>query len=63
MSLYDFEKAVELNKQDYPFSSLIMAAIIKADSFNSLRLKQIFPELWEESFGRYNSPGGKLPGE
>lgn len=48
---------------DPPFSSIIMAAFRKADSDNIERLKLAFPEIWQEFWARYNSPGGYLGGE
>ena len=47
----------------HPVSSLIMAAIIKADTDNTERLKAAFPELWQETFERYNNPGGRTNAE
>lgn len=46
-----------------PFYGLIMAAMRRADSANLWRLKQAWPEVWEELQARYDSPGGLLEGE
>ena len=51
----------ELGKNDPPFYALIMAAIRKADTGNTERLKACWPEVWEEMCKRYHAPGGILP--
>ena len=63
MSLYDYNQSLEMKDKDFSFSALIMAAIRKADSFNTEKLKNCWPELWDEMFKRYNAPGGVLVGE
>ena len=63
MSLYDYEKSKEISKDDPPFATLIMSAIRKADTINSMRLKAVFPEIYDELQERYDSPGGLLNGE
>ena len=60
MSRYDYEISKDI---DYPFYALIMAAMRKADSFNIVRLKTVYPKVWEELQARYDAPGGILPGE
>ena len=47
--------------QDYPFYSLIMAAMRQADTDNLYALERAFPEVWRELKYRYNSPGGVHP--
>lgn len=63
MSLYEYETALQLNLRhiDIPFYSLIMAAIIRADSNNIEVLKCAFPEIYDEVLLRYH--GGLLDGE
>ena len=60
MSLYDYKKSQEIWKSNYPFESIIMAAMRQADSINLENLKNSFPEIYEEFYKRYNSPGGIL---
>lgn len=60
MSYYDY---VMSKKVDAPFYSLIMAAMIRANTNNQARLRLVFPEVWDELQARYNAPGGKLEGE
>lgn len=61
MSLYDYKKAIELhNNESVSFYSLIMAAILRADSNNSVLLRQAFPDTFDEVHKRYWSPGGEL---
>lgn len=63
MSLYSYNVSKELMVGDPPFSSLIMAAMRKADSNNIAKLKSIFPEIWEELEERYWTPGGLIASE
>ena len=63
MSLYSYQKSKEISAKGYPFDSLIMAAFRKSDTNNTEKLKQAFPEIWEEIYTRYNAPGGLLAGE
>ncbi len=63
MSHYDYEKSKEISVKDPPFASLIMAAIRKADTENSFKLKNAFPDIFSELQKRYWSPGGLLPEE
>ena len=61
MSLYDYEMSRNIEMQEYPFYGLIMAAMRQADNGNVEKLKAAFPDVWEELYGRYRSPGGVLP--
>lgn len=63
MSLYDYLRGIEIYKEDNPFYALIMAAMLKADSRNIFKLRQMFPETWQELSDRYKRPGGRLEGE
>lgn len=63
MSQYDYHAARELLVTDVPFYALIMAAMRKADTINTERLRSAFPETWAELEARYNAPGACLPGE
>lgn len=63
MSFYDFHRANELNKRDEPFYGLIMAAMLRADTDNLLKLRHLFPEVHQELDMRYHAPGGFLPEE
>jgi len=61
MSLYDYKKSIELHHDEsVSFYSLIMAAILRADSRNSILLRQAFPDTFDEVHKRYWSPGGEL---
>ncbi|OIN80761.1 hypothetical protein [Mycobacterium malmoense] len=60
MSLFDYAESRRLLLEDPPFYALIMAAIAKADTLNSMRLRTAFPEVWAEVNARYNAPGGVL---
>ena len=63
MSYYDYRAALEMSKEDPPFYALIMAAMLKADTENTARLKAMWPETWSELDARYHAPGGVLPSE
>lgn len=63
MSLHSYQVSLELMKNDPPFSALIMAAMRKADSNNIIKLKLVFPEIWEELDERYWTPGGLIASE
>ena len=61
MSLYDYEVGRKIAIQDYPFYALIQAAMRQADTDNLQRLKQAWPQVWQELEARYHAPGGVLP--
>lgn len=63
MSRFDYDVSREIAKNDYPFTSLIMAAMRKADSINTAKLAAAFPEIYDEVRARYNAPGGMLESE
>ena len=58
MSLHSYERSRELAARDEPFSAYIMAAMRKADTGNSRRLRAAFPEIDQELYERYWCPGG-----
>ena len=63
MSLYDYKAAEEMRLKDPPFYALIMAAMVRADSNNIVKLQDAFPEVWRELEQRYHAPGGVLAGD
>lgn len=63
MSLYDFERARELVRSDPPFCALVMAAMMRAGTFNTALLQAAYPGVWAEINARYTAPGGLLEGE
>lgn len=63
MSYHEYLAAKEILAADPPFYALLMAAIHKADTDNSEKLKEAWPELWLETYQRYNAPGGLFPHE
>jgi len=63
MSLYDYRQSEKLSIIDPSFAALIMAAMRKADSDNTEKLKMCWPEIYQELFNRYRAPGGLLEGE
>ncbi len=63
MSYHEYLAAKKLLEQDPPFYALLMAAMHGADTGNTEKLKSAWPELWAETYQRYNAPGGLLDGE
>ena len=63
MSYFDYRVCLDVTARDYPFYSLIMAAMMRADTRNIELLKQAFPATWAELDARYHAPGGRLDGE
>jgi hypothetical protein len=61
MSLHEYQSSLELFHKDTPFYVLIMAAMLKADSKNEMKLRAMWPHVWEELQKRYHAPGGLLP--
>lgn len=63
MSYADYQFSKTITMEDYPFYSLIMAAMRQADTDNLDKLKWAWPAVWDELNGRYNARGGLLPDE
>ena len=63
MSYYDYFESQKISAKDPPFASLIMSAIRKADSKNTIILENAFPKIFNELKIRYWAPGGLLPDE
>ena len=63
MSRHDYIESRVIAQQDHGFYALIMAAMRKADTVNSVRLRDAFPDTWTELEHRYNAPLGMLEGE
>lgn len=61
MSYHEYQASKELDRA--PFYALIMAAMRGADSFNEIKLRAAWPEVWDELYARYHAPGGVLEGE
>ncbi len=60
MSLYDYEQSKKISVEDPPFYALIMAAMRQADTINSIKLLDAWPDTWKELRERYNAPGGAI---
>ena len=63
VSWHEYMEAKLLARTGAPFYSFLIAAMHQADSFNAAKLRDAWPELWDETQARYNAPGGLLPGE
>ncbi len=53
--LYEYRESARLS--DVSFYSLIMAAMRQADSHNTDKLMNMYPEIWEELKELFNTPG------
>lgn len=62
MAHWDYEQSRAL-AEDTSFDALIMAAMRKADSINSTKLRVAFPDTYDELSARYHAPGGRLEGD
>lgn len=58
--LFDYKIAEQLANSAPPVDSLIMAAVMRADSSNKTRLQAVFPELVAETDAREQAPYGRL---
>jgi hypothetical protein len=63
MSLHAYHVSRAIEKKDAPFYALIMAAMLKADSDNTAKLKAAWPEVWAELEQRYDAPLGVIPAD
>lgn len=57
MSIIDYKESLKIAANDYSFRALIMAAMRKADTRNITLLRTYWPEIWEELYELYNTPG------
>jgi hypothetical protein len=57
---YEESKRLAIGGDFYP---LLMAAMRCADTDNTERLRDAFPEVWEELHARYQAPGGVIEGD
>jgi hypothetical protein len=60
---HDFTEAMFLSNLDHSFATLVWALLLKADTMNTEKIAQTWPDLTNEFVKRYNAPGGYLPGE
>ena len=63
MSHYDYRRSIQIAIQDEPFYALIMAAMRQADTRNLEKLRQAFPDTYEELAARIDARNGVLPDE
>ena len=61
--LVEYRAALELYASDTPFYGLIMAAMLRADSMNAAKLRDMFPVIYDELKTRYDAPGGLIDGD
>ncbi len=63
MSHYDYKLSQHISARDEPFYALLFALMRRADSDNLEKIKQHWPDAWQEFYNRYNALGGFLEGE
>lgn len=63
MSHHDYEMSLKISAEDPPFYALLMACFRKAGTYNTRRLRSLFPTVWAEYNERYHSPGGLIGNE
>lgn len=63
MSYHEYIWDREISVKDYPFYTLIQAAMRQVDTENLEKLKSVFPETFKEFQIRYNAPKELLPEE
>lgn len=63
MSYHEYKVSTYISLKDYPFYAIIMAAMRQADTDNTEKLQEAWPDVWKELEARYQMPGGFLPGE
>jgi len=61
MSYFDYKESQQIASHDFSFYGLLMAAMRKADTYNTRMFKLAWPDVWDELHDRYNAPGGILP--
>jgi len=49
-----------ITEGDPPFYGVIMLAMMRADSFNAVKLRAAWPAVWEECQARYDAPAAIL---
>jgi hypothetical protein len=60
MGLHEYLMSQEVDRHDYPFYSLVMALVRRADTENLRKLRVAFPETVRETKRRYNAGQGLL---
>ena len=61
MSYHEYCVSIAIDRHNYPFYALIMAAMRRADTCNMEHLKIAFPAVYRELERRYHALGGQLP--
>lgn len=59
MYRHEYEESRNIGS-GYPFYAVLMAAMRRADDINGRKLREAFPDVWDELQDRYNAPGGIL---
>jgi hypothetical protein len=63
VSRHEYETGIALDKADTPFYGLVMAGMLRADTYNLRKLVAAFPETYAELDKRYWAPGGVIEGD
>lgn len=59
----EYQRSRQLVRSDADFYALVAAAMARADTFNGIRLRAAFPDVWDALQRRYDAPGGLIDGE
>ena len=60
MSLYNYQKSIQIVSHDYPLYAIIMAAMHQASGFEEEKLRAVFPVLYYEVKERDNADRGVI---
>jgi hypothetical protein len=63
LGYYAYRLSLQIIADYDDFYALIAAAMRLADTDNTAKLREAFPDTWDELQARYNAPGGLLRGE
>lgn len=63
MSLFDYRRAQELAAEHENVHAMLMACVLRGDSQIQAAIKAAMPDVYAETYARYNAPGGLLVGE
>ena len=63
MSRYDYRLSLNIAARGESFNALLFALMRCADTPNTEKLKEMWPDEWEELSLRYHAPGGFLEQE
>lgn len=60
MTHNEYQESQEIDRHGYGFYAIVMAAMLKADTANTHKLKHMWPWIYDELEARHNATGGHL---